>query len=174
MGKLLKIVAGGSLVLAGLTGPVAARAEFSDPELAERVVDAIQHHGSFGMFDDVTISVENRVVTIRGHVTRPAKKEDIARRVARIEGVRQVVNDIQVLPISPADDDLRLRVARAIYNHPSFWQYASMAQPPVHIIVEHGHITLTGRVGTQLDRSLAYALAQVPGALSVGNELKVE
>jgi hyperosmotically inducible protein len=88
--------------------------------------------------------------------------------------VRRLENDIAVLPLSPYDDALRLRIARAIYNNPTFWQYASMAVPPIHIIVEHAHVTLTGLVGTNLDKSLAYALAQVPGVLSVTNDLKIE
>ena len=126
------------------------------------------------MLDDVTITVDNRVVTLYGRVTNSVKKDEIGQRVAKIDGIRSFANEIKVLPLSPIDSELRIKVARAIYNYPGFWQYASMAQPPIHIVVEGGHITLTGRVGNQMDRNLAYALAQVPGAFSVRNDLKVD
>ena len=174
MKSLLKAALGTSLLVVALATPRAALAEVGDTVLAHEVVQLIQHYSFFSMFDDVNISVENRVVTLTGRVTRPSKKDDIGRRVAGIDGIRGVVNDIEVLPLSPADDEIRMRVARAIYNHPSFWQYASRPQPPIHIIVERGHVTLTGYVATQLDRTLADALAQVPGAFSVTNDLRID
>lgn len=164
----------GVLLIAALALPSIARGEITDADLVERIIDVIQRYPRFTMFDDISLRVENRVVTLMGRVTMPIKKDEIGKRVAKIDGIRELVNDIKVLPVSPMDDELRLRIARAIYNHPSFWQYASMAVPPIHIIVEHGQVTLTGQVGTQLDRSLAYALAQVPGAFSVTNNLKVD
>jgi hyperosmotically inducible protein len=163
-----------AVVLAILAAPLTARAQLSDAGLAERVVDAIQRYGQFSIFDDVNINVSDRVVTLTGRVTTPTKRDEIGKRVAKIDGVRSLANDIRVLPLSRFDADLRMRVAQVIYNHPAFWRYASMASPPIHIIVENGHITLTGRVDSQLDKSLAYALAQVPGAFEVRNELKVD
>jgi osmotically-inducible protein OsmY len=154
--------------------PVGVRAEISDSDLAERVVDAILRYPQFSIFDDVNIQVDNRNVTLVGAVTAPIKKEEIGKRVGKIDGVRSLTNEIKVLPLSPYDAELRLKIARAIYNHPTFWQYASMANMPIHIVVEGGHVTLTGAVGTQLEKSLAYALAQVPGAFSVRNDLRVD
>ena len=174
MKSLLKVALGASLLMVGLATARPAQAEASDAALAQQVVRSIQQYSFFSMFDDVRISVEDRVVTLTGRVTRPVKKEDIGKRVAGIDGIRRVVNDIEVLPLSPADDELRMRVARAIYNHPSFWQYASRPQPPIHIIVERGHVTLTGYVANELDRTLADALAQVPGAFSVTNDLRID
>ena len=165
---------GVGLLLINLLAPAVARAEITDANLAERVVDAIQRYGQFSIFDDVSIGFENRVVTLTGRVTAPVKRDEIGKRVAKIDGVKSLVNDIKVLPLSPFDADLRLRIARAIYTNSGFWQYASMANPPIHIIVEGGQVTLTGRVGSQMDRSLAYMLAQVPGAFSVRNDLKVD
>jgi hyperosmotically inducible protein len=162
------------LMVACLAAPSIARAEITDADLAERVVDSIQRYGQFSIFDDINITVENRVVTLIGRVTAPNKRDEIGKRVAKIDGIKTLINDIKVLPLSPYDADLRLRIARAIYTNPGFWQYASMALPPIHIIVEGGHVTLTGRVGSQMDRSLVYVLAQVPGAFSVVNELKVD
>jgi osmotically-inducible protein OsmY len=154
--------------------PSPLHAGTADTVILNRVVEAVHSYSHFGMFDDVNIAMDHEIVTLTGHVTQPIKKSEIARVVARIEGVRGIVNALEVLPISRQDDQLRLRVARAIYSHPSFWQYASRPQPPIHIIVEHGHVTLIGRVGSALERSLAFALAQVPGVFDVTNELKTD
>ena len=168
-----KMLSVGLLMLA-LATPVAARGQISDADLGERVADAIQRYSLFDIFDDVNISVDNRAVRLTGRVTLPIKRDEIGKRVAKVDGIRSLVNDIQVLPLSRFDDDLRLRVARAIYNHPAFWQYATMAQPPIHIVVENGHITLTGRVGSQVEKSLAFAVAHVSGSFDVKNELKAD
>ena len=104
----------------------------------------------------------------------PFKKNDVGRSAARVEGVRQVVNNIDVLPVSSYDDDLRLRIARAIYGNSAFWQYGARANPPIHIIVERGHVTLTGVVNSNVDRMLARSLATGFGELSVTNELKTD
>jgi osmotically-inducible protein OsmY len=102
----------------------------------------------------------------------PHKREDIAKRVAAVEGVRDVRNQIHVLPASTSDDQLRYRIARAIYDSPHFWQYALGPNPPIRIIVEHGHVTLTGTVHNETDRTIARSLAgQFPG-LSLTNKLK--
>ena len=79
-----------------------------------------------------------------------------------------------MLPNSPLDARLRTKVAQTIYGHPSFWRYASMANPPIHIIVENGHITLTGCVNNDVEKTLAFALAQVEGAFGVKSELRVD
>jgi osmotically-inducible protein OsmY len=79
-----------------------------------------------------------------------------------------------VLPVSLFDDELRYRIARAIYGNPSFWQYASMVNPPIHIVVERGHVTLTGVVQNNVDRMLARSLANSFGAFSVTNELRTD
>ena len=104
----------------------------------------------------------------------PYKKEEIQKRVAKIDGVRQVHDQISVLPVSQFDDQLRHRIARAIYSNPNFWNYAIMADPPVHIVVEHSRVTLTGVVATEVDRMLARSLATQFGALSVTNALKTD
>ena len=154
--------------------PGSARAEITDAALAEAIAEVVQNYAQFTIFDDVNISVLNRAVTLTGRVTMPNKRDDLGKRVAKIDGVRSLVNDIQVLPVSPLDAELRVRVAQAIYGHAAFWHYTAMALPPIHIIVEHGHITLTGRVNSATERALAFALAQVSGAFDVKNELKLD
>jgi hyperosmotically inducible protein len=113
-------------------------------------------------------------VTLTGKVTADYKKEDVRRIVGRIDGVREVRNQIGVLPASPFDDELRYRAARAIYSNPAFWSYASMARPPIHVIVEHGRVTLTGVVASDVERALARSLATGLGELSITNQLRIE
>jgi hyperosmotically inducible protein len=157
-----------------LVAPSPAAAQISDAELGQRIADAIVRYPQFSIFDDIEIGVDNRVVTLTGRVTMPVKRKEIEARVTKVDGVRSVVNDIGVLPVSQTDSALRVRVARAIYNHPAFWQYAQMANPPIHIIVEGGRITLTGVVNSEADRMLAYSLAQVGGSFGVTNRLRID
>jgi hyperosmotically inducible protein len=152
----------------------AALAQTSDRDLGERVAEAVRRYPQFSIFDDVEINVDHRAVTLDGRVTMPVKRAEIERRVARIDGIRSLTNNIGVLPVSQRDAELRMRVARAIYTHPAFWAYAQMPTPPIHIIVEGGRITLTGVVDTELERSLAFSLAQVSGNFGVTNRLKLD
>jgi hyperosmotically inducible protein len=145
-----------------------------DIRVADDVVRALHAYSRITIFDDINIAVDGGVVTLTGKVTMPYKKDDIGRRVSRIDGVREVQNRIDVLPVSPHDDDLRYRVARAIYGNPSFWNYAAMANPPIHIIVERGRVTLTGVVNSNVERMLARSLATGWGELSVTNELRTD
>jgi osmotically-inducible protein OsmY len=160
--------------LAALGFPAAPSAQVSDERLGELAAEAVRNYANFTIFDDVTIEVTDRSVRLTGRVTSPSKKEELGKRVGKIDGVRALVNDIGVLPLSPVDADLRTRVARAIYNHPSFWHYAQMASPPIHIIVENSRIKLTGRVSSETERMLAFSLAQVGGALDVSNKIKLD
>lgn len=160
-------------VLLGEVRPVGAR-QISDADLADRVAAAVRDYPRFGIFDDIAIRVDNRAVTLTGRVTSPNKKSEIERAVAKVDGIRSLANEIGVLPVSRYDSELRDRLARAIYGHPSFRHYAAMPNPPIHIVVENGRVTLTGAVDNQVERMLAYSLAQVPGVFSVKNELKTD
>lgn len=133
---------------------------------------AIRGCGHLTIFDAVAARVEDGTVVLIGKVTLPAKKQEVERLVARLDGVRAVRNDIVVLPRSPSDEELRRRVARAIYGNPSFWSYAAMAHPPIHIIVDRGHVTLQGTVGTAAERTMARSLASGLGEHSIVNELQ--
>ena len=146
----------------------------SDADLAERVAAAVRGYAQFSIFDDIEIEVVNRVAKLTGRVTAPLKKTDIAARAARVDGVDRVIDDIEVLPVSQHDSNLRVRIARAIYTNSTFWHYASMANPPIHIVVERGRVTLTGFVNSEVERMMAYALAQVDGAFSVTNRLRLD
>jgi hyperosmotically inducible protein len=163
----------GLVIAAFVASPTTASAQMSDAALGERVADAVLNYAKFSIFDDVNINVDNRNVVLTGRVTIPLKRTELEQRIARIDGVRSVTNEIGVLPVSQTDDRLRRVVANAIYNHPNFWRYAQRAHPPIHIIIEHQRVTLTGVVENQGDRILAYSLAQVSGVLSVENRLQV-
>jgi hyperosmotically inducible protein len=163
-----------ALFLILLAVPAWAAPQVTDATLAGEAVAAVRKYAYFSIFDDVNVRVDNRTVTITGNVTMPFKRQDIGNRIARIDGVRSVENDLQVLPVSLTDSRLRMEVARAIYGNPVFWQYAAMVNPPIHIIVKYGRITLTGVVNSQVERMLAYSLAQVDGALSVKNDLRLD
>ena len=143
-------------------------------QLVDRISSAITQYTRYTVFDDLGGTVDNGVVTLTGKVTMPYKRDDIEKRIARIDGVKTVKNEISVLPVSIYDDQLRSRIARAIYGNPSFWTYATMANPPIHIIVENGRVTLTGVVLSQVDKLLAQSLATGRGEMGVTNALKTE
>ena len=145
-----------------------------DVRLADDVGRSITGYVRLTIFDDINATVENGMVVLAGKVTMPYKKDDLEKRIAKIDGVRSVRNEIGVLPVSQFDDELRYRVSRAIYGNPSFWNYAAMANPPIHIIVEGGHVTLAGVVNSNVERMLARSLATGLGELSVTNALKTD
>jgi hyperosmotically inducible protein len=145
-----------------------------DTQLADKVASSISQYTRYTVFDDIGGVVENGIVTLTGKVTMPYKRGDIEKRVAHIDGVKEVNNKIEVLPVSIYDDQLRARIARAIYGSSTFWPYASMVNPPIHIIVERGHVTLTGVVLSQVDKIVAQSLATGRGELAVTNALKTE
>ena len=167
-----RFVAALTVVLA-LSAPAFA-ADRKDLQVARDVSKQVMTYPQFSIFDAVHMQVDNGIVTLLGKVTMPYKKNDIEKRVARIDGVHQVVNKITVLPVSQFDDELRFRIARAIYGNSNFWNYGSMANPPIHIIVENGHVTLDGVVNSNTDRVLARSIASSFGAFSVTNDLKTD
>jgi hyperosmotically inducible protein len=170
----MKVLAACTAVLLSVFATAALAQDRKDVRLANEVERRVQQYSQFTIFDAVNGRVEGGIVILDGKVTMPYKKTEIERRIARIDGVREIRSTIQVLPVSQFDESLRSRVARAIYGNPSFWQYAAMANPPIHIIVENGHVTLTGVVGTDVEKTLARSLATGMGELSVKNELKTD
>ena len=164
----------GAVLLILATSALAAAQERSDTQVANDISRQINRYAQFTIFDYVTGSVDNGVVTLTGKVTMPFKKDEIASRARKVNGVREVLNRIEVLPVSIYDDELRQRIARAIYSNSAFWQYGAMANPPIHIIVERGHVTLTGVVNNNVDRMLARSLAIGFGELSVTNDLRTD
>jgi hyperosmotically inducible periplasmic protein len=129
----------------------------------------------FGVFDNLEFQVNGDTVVLTGQVTRPTLQRDAERAVSRIEGVTKVVNNIEVLPLSPFDDRIRLAAYRQIYGFGPLSRYNWGAVPPIHIIVKNGNITLTGVVANEADKNMANIRANgVSGAFSVANDLRVE
>jgi hyperosmotically inducible protein len=145
-------------------------------KLAEEVRHQLVLLPYYGVFDDLAFEIRDiDTVVLLGQVTRPTLKTDAENVVRRIEGVGKVVNQIEVLPLSPSDDKIRLTAFRMIYSKPGLDLYAVRAVPPIHIIVNNGNITLTGVVATEADKDLAgIAANSVPGAFKVSNNLTVE
>jgi len=161
-------------MITALAVPAWAHDDRTHDEILRDVRDQVLAYTQFTIFDDVGASVQDGVVTLTGKVTMPFKRNDIERRAGRVTGVVRVENRIAVLPVSSFDDDLRYGIARAIYGSSSFWPYASMSNPPIHIIVDRGRVTLTGVVATEVDRMLARSLASSFGAFSVTSELRTD
>jgi len=130
----------------------------------------------FGVFDDLGFTVNGSTVTLVGEVTRPTLKSDAGNVVKRVEGVSNIVKNIDVLPLSPDDDRIRRGVYRAIYGDPTLsTRYGFQALPSIHIIVKNGHVRLEGVVANEGDKNIAGIRANgVPGAFSVQNDLRVE
>jgi osmotically-inducible protein OsmY len=145
-----------------------------DQQIANDIARSINHYSQFTVFDAVSGTVRDGVATLTGKVTMPFKRDDIERRVTKVDGVRQVNNKISVLPVSRFDDELRYRIARSIYGNSNFWNYATMANPPIHIVVDRGQVTLTGVVNSDVDKMLARSLATQFGVFSVTNDLKTD
>ena len=131
----------------------------------------------FSVFDWLQAEVKpDGTIILSGQVVRPTLKDDAEASVKRLEDATRVINEIEVLPLSPMDDQLRIVLYRRIYSFDSpLFRYATWSSPPIHIIVKNGHVTLKGIVANQGDSDLAYMAArQVPNVFEVKNELQIE
>ena len=127
------------------------------------------------VFDNLEYKVEGNNVTLIGQVARPVLKSDAEGAVKGIEGVQSVNNQIEVLPASPFDDQIRRAEFRAIYGFGPLEMYSLRAVPPIHIIVKNGHVTLEGAVATEADKNMVNVRANgVPNVFSVTNNLHVD
>lgn len=165
-----------AVLLAAALAPASGQALTG--QARQRLERAVRHElvllPWYGVFDNLEFKIEGREVTLLGQVTRPTLKSDAEKAVRTIEGVEQVENQIEVLPLSPNDDRIRMAVYRAIYRDPSLSRYAIRAVPPVHIIVKNGNLTLEGAVSSEADKNLAGIRARgVGGVFSVTNHLLV-
>lgn len=161
-----------ALLVLCIAAPAAAASD--NLEMFRKVERQVLQYPHFTIFDSINTEIDGGIVRLTGKVTMPYKANDIARRVARIPGVTKVDNRIETLPASQFDDELRFAIARAIYSNPSFHMYAMQVNPPIHVIVERGRVTLEGVVLSHMDRIIANALARNFLAFDVKNELKTE
>ena len=167
------LVAAGSAMASTDQTPAAGD---NDAQIAQKVVHEIRMYPRYTIFDNVNVKVHDGEVDLVGQVSQPFKKADMGRLAQRVAGVRGVANEIEVLPTSLFDDRLRLQVARSIYRDPSLSRYAIQAIPPIHVIVDNGHVTLEGVVNNEMEKTIAGVRASQVG-LSFGqvvNNLRVE
>jgi osmotically-inducible protein OsmY len=147
----------------------------SDDVLANKIAERIRRYSNYTIFDDVNISVDRGVATLSGRVTAAYKGKDMARAASRVKGVLEVNNNLSELPVSIYDDQLRRSIARQIYRDPVFSRYAIHVNPPIHIIVERGQVTLTGAVNSKLERQKAeFIVRQTFGVFGVENRLRID
>lgn len=169
------------IVSAALSMVLAASLSFAQQagdKTTQRIQKEVRHElimlPYLGVFDNLAYRVDGSTVTLMGQVTRPTLKSDAERVVKGIEGVDKVDNQIEVLPPSSMDDQLRRRLYRAIYGYPSLQKYALGVQQPIRIIVKSGRVTLEGVVDNEADKNAAGIRANgVPGIFSVTNNLQV-
>ena len=150
----------------------------SEKKMQENLVKEVRHQllllPYYSVFDNLLFKVEGDKVTLLGQVVRPTLKSDAENAVKSIEGVASVNNQIEVLPVSPMDDQLRRAVYRAIYGDTVLSRYGMSALPSIHIIVKNGNVTLEGVVDSESDKNLANLRASaVPNVFSVTNNLTV-
>lgn len=162
------------LMLTGLISPVIASA--APPRTtADRVRKELVTLPYYGIFDNLAYEIQGDTVTLSGQVVRPTTRKDAERRVAKIEGVARVINNIEVLPLSGFDDSIRVRTYRAIFRSGGLYRYAMGTNPSIHIVVKNGAVTLEGVVSSRMDSQLAYMAANgVSGVFAVTNNLHVE
>jgi hyperosmotically inducible periplasmic protein len=129
----------------------------------------------YDVFDNLEYRVDGNNVTLSGQVVRPTLKSSAEKVVKDIEGVERVANNIEVLPVSPNDDRIRIAVYRAIYGHTALSRYGMRSVPPIHIIVKNGNVALEGVVANEGDKNIAGIQANsVSGVFSMKNNLRVE
>jgi len=170
MAGALLAVAAGAATKGKVVGPQ------TDADIARNVRHEILMYSRYTLWDDISFRVDNGSVEILGAGSQPYKKQDIQRLVQSVPGVASVSNELRVLPVSFHDDRLRLQVARAIYRDPTLSRYALGAVPSIHIIVENGHVTLTGAVNSNLEKQVAGMRASSAGLSfgAVDNRLAVD
>jgi hyperosmotically inducible periplasmic protein len=132
-----------------------AQTNLDDQAIADEVGKAIRNYALYDIFDWVDGRVVGGAVTLTGFAREPWRKSDYEKRVENVPGVRQIDNQIEVLPLSQTDDAIRAAAARAIYGYPGFERYANRALPPIHIIVKGNKVLLKGFVQTNVEKRIA-------------------
>ena len=146
----------------------------SDELISIQIGERLRQYTFYTIFDEVDGTVKDGFVTLAGRVTGPHKAQEIGELASRVYGVQDVKNEIRTLPVSSFDDRLRVAIERAIYTDSVLQHYANLVNPPIHIIVENGHVTLSGVVSFEMERLKAESLARGAGPFTVENKLRTE
>ena len=170
---LASLIITAGAVMAANTDPNGAA---TDTQIAAKVAHEMRMYSRYTIWDNIAVRVREGDVELTGQVSQPFKKADLGRLAQRVPGVRSVTNRLEVLPTSFFDDRLRLQIARAIYRDPVLSRYAIQSVPPIHIIVDNGHVTLEGVVNNEMEKKVA-GIRTGQAGLSFGqvtNNLRVE
>jgi BON domain len=166
-------------VITPVTAPSPSARAQRETKATQNLVREVRHQllllPYYSVFDNLLFKVDGDHVTLEGQVTRPTLKSDAEASVKSIEGVSGITNNIEVLPPSPMDDQLRHALYRAIYGDAVLSKYGWSSMPSIHIIVKNGHVSLDGVVDTESDKNLAGLRANgVPNVFEVKNNLVVK
>jgi hyperosmotically inducible protein len=160
--------------VSGVANRIEVRSARTDAEIAADLTHEIRMFPFYSIFDLVTGEVKDGMLTLRGAVRLPVRFQDYENLAKQVAGVKAVKNELEVLPTSAFDDQIRLRVARAIYGSALGPRYGLQARPPIHVIVKNGNVRLEGAVATELDKTLADRAARFAATyFNLENNLKV-
>jgi hyperosmotically inducible periplasmic protein len=165
--------------VSGVRNDIAVAGEnVADTQLQQKLAKKVAYD-RVGYFDNsfnyIAVAVKDGVVTLTGDAYWDVPRADAMAIVAGMYGVKDVVDDVKVLPTSTFDDSIRRRTARAIYRDSELGRYATDPAAPIRIVVDNGHVTLYGTVQSAMDKTIAGIRAgSVPGAFSVDNKLVVD
>ncbi|HZR32220.1 MAG TPA: BON domain-containing protein [Terriglobales bacterium] len=160
----------------GVRDEIQVQSNVSDDDLRKKLAERLRYDRvGYGVaYNALSIDVQNGIVTVSGSVHDYPSRDSALAIIETTPGVKGVIDNITVQPTSPFDDDLRIRLAQAIYGHPALQRYAMDPQAPIRIVVENGHVTLYGVVDSQMDKQIAETQAKsVPGVFSVDDKLVV-
>jgi hyperosmotically inducible protein len=165
----------GAAMLLASSANMWATPEGSNAQAAEQVRKEIVTLPYYSIFDNVQFQLNDGVLELSGEVYRPVMRKMIEKAAQRVEGVTSVTNNIEILPLSPFDDQIRVALARQLYRNPVFTRHSFQAVPPVHIVVKNGNVTLEGVVNSELEKNVAFHIANgIHGVFSVTNNLRTD
>lgn len=173
--KMLRWALAAAVFIAPALVQASTKVPATEQDLQKQVRHELVMLPYYNLFDNFSFKVDGHDVTLYGYVVQPILKDEAGRVVKNIPGVETVTNKIEVLPLSPMDDRIRMAMLRAIYGQPALSKYAYGPMSPIHIIVKNGNVTLEGVVANQADKNIAGIQANgVSGVFSVTNNLQVE
>jgi hyperosmotically inducible protein len=174
-GRAILTIAAVCLVGAFATQVYGAASKPAETRIQREVRHELVTLSRYTVFDNIAYRVDGTQVTLLGQVVQPVLKDDAGKAVKGVEGVTKVDNQIEVLPLSPMDDGIRMAVFKAIYGDPNLSRYGLQAVPSIHIIVKNGEVTLEGAVMNDMDKEIANLRASsVGGVFAVTNHLRVD
>jgi hyperosmotically inducible protein len=175
MKRWARTMAMGAAMLAASSMNLWAVTPGDNAQVAEQVRKQIVTLPFYSIFDNVQFALADGALVLSGVVYRPVMKKMIERATERVEGVKSVTNNIEILPLSSFDDRIRVALARQLFSNQVFTRLGMQAVPPVHIVVKNGNVTLEGVVSSQLEKNVAFHIANgIHGVFSVTNNLRTE